>query len=69
MRATVHFKRPARHTLYAHFRLQTDQLDDIRDELTRAPKVERGFTIELRDRDAVVHAWIEQTIHSEARAD
>jgi hypothetical protein len=32
-------------------------------ELTRVPKLDRVFVVELVDREGVVHAVVEKTIH------
>jgi acyl-coenzyme A thioesterase PaaI-like protein len=61
--ATVRFRRPGRTTLYGSFTLSAEILTEIRDELTKVPKLDRHFTVELADEAGVVHAIIEKTIH------
>jgi acyl-coenzyme A thioesterase PaaI-like protein len=61
--ATIRFRRPGRTTLYARFVLDDAELDAIRDALTRAPAVDRVYTVELKDVEGTVHAVIEKTIH------
>jgi len=61
--AAVRFRRPGRTTLYGSFTLTPGVLTEIRDELTRVPKLDRHFTVELADEAGVVHAIIEKTIH------
>ena len=39
----------------------------IREELTRVPKLDRVFTVELIDQAGIVHAAIEKTIHVSRR--
>jgi hypothetical protein len=65
--ASIRFRRPGRSRLTATFRLSPDVLAGIRDELTRAPKLDRVFVVELVDRDGVVHAVVEKTIHVSLR--
>jgi hypothetical protein len=61
--ATIRFRRPGRTTLFASFTIDGATLDAIRDELARAPKVERVFHVALVDSDGTVHAEIEKTLH------
>lgn len=65
--ATIRFRRPGRSRLTATFRLTPDDVAGIRDELTRVPKLDRVFVVELVDRDGVVHAVVEKTIHVSRR--
>jgi acyl-coenzyme A thioesterase PaaI-like protein len=66
--ASIRFRRPGRSTLFATFELSTDLVDGIREELTRAPKLERGFTVELKDAAGIVHALIGKTVHVSLRS-
>jgi acyl-coenzyme A thioesterase PaaI-like protein len=61
--AVIRFKRPGRSTLYACFRLDEQEIESIKTELTREPAVDRVYHVDLTDRDGVVHASIEKTIH------
>ena len=65
--ATIRFRRPGRSRLTASFLLSPDVVAGIRDELTRASKLDRVFVVELVDRDGVVHAVVEKTIHVSRR--
>lgn len=65
--ATIRFRRPGRSRLTATFLLSPDVVAGIRDELIRAPKLDRVFVVELVDRDGVVHAVVEKTIHVSRR--
>ena len=65
--ATIRFRRPGRSRLTAEFQLAPELVAGIRDELTRVPKLDRVFTVELRDGAGVVHAVIEKTIHVSRR--
>jgi hypothetical protein len=65
--ATIRFRRPGRSRLTATFLLSPDVVAGIREELTRAPKLDRVFVLDLVDRDGVVHAVVEKTIHVSRR--
>ena len=65
--AVIRFKRPGRSTLYACFRLDEQEIEGIKTELTREPSVDRVYHVNLTDRDGVVHASIEKTIHIRRR--
>jgi hypothetical protein len=65
--ATIRFRRPGRSTLYATFALSPEVVAAIRDELTRLPKLERTFSVDLADAAGTVHATIEKVIHVSRR--
>jgi hypothetical protein len=65
--ASIRFRRPGRSRLTATLRLAPDLLAGIRDELTRVPKLDRVFVVELVDGDGVVHAVVEKTVHVSRR--
>jgi acyl-coenzyme A thioesterase PaaI-like protein len=61
--ATIRFRRPGRETLYATFRIDAHAVASIREELTRVPKLERVFAVDLTDAAGTVHATVEKTLH------
>jgi hypothetical protein len=65
--AAIRFRRPGRFRLTATFQLPPGLVAGIRDELTRIPKLDRVFTVELVDQAGVVHTVIEKTIHVSRR--
>jgi acyl-coenzyme A thioesterase PaaI-like protein len=65
--ASIRFRRPGRSRLTATFRLEPEVVAGIREELTRVSKLDRVFVVELVDRDGVVHAAVEKTIHVSRR--
>ena len=67
--ATIRFRRPGRTRLTATFHLVPELVAGIREELTKVPKLDRVFTIELLDQAGVVHAVVEKTIHVSRRED
>jgi len=66
--ASIRFRRPGRATLFAHFLLTSEIVDGIRTELETAEKLDRYFTVELKDASGEVHAIIEKTINVRKRA-
>lgn len=58
----IRFRRPARTTLYARFRLDDGQLFAIRSDADTHGSTERLFTADLVDDRGVVHATVEKTI-------
>ncbi|SOD04132.1 protein of unknown function [bacterium JGI 053] len=60
---TIRFRKPGRSTLHARFTLDDAELDAIRAALQDAPVTERTYTIQLVDREGVVHAEVEKLIH------
>lgn len=61
--AGIRFRRPGRNRLFATFLIEPSLLDDIREELTRVPKLDRQFSVELKDAGGEIHAIVEKTIH------
>ncbi len=61
--ATIRFLRPGRTTLTATFKLEPEQIREIREAAMARGKVEREFEVQLVDRDGVVHATSTKTVH------
>jgi acyl-coenzyme A thioesterase PaaI-like protein len=61
--ASIRFKKPGRATLEARFRVSEDEIAAIREIAAREKSVDRVYTIELKDRDGIVCASIEKTVH------
>ena len=61
--ATIRFRRPGRGTLFATFLIDQALLDGIRAELESSEKLDRHFTVELKDAAGEVHAIIEKTVN------
>jgi len=66
--AQIQFDKPGRVALYATFTLSDDELHGIRRELQSSPKIDRHYTVELKDRDGVVHATVQKVIHIRKKA-
>jgi len=61
--STIRFRRPGRSTLYAHFVIELQMLEAIRQAVARTSKVDWIFQIDLISEDGTVHASVEKTIH------
>lgn len=65
--AAIRFRRPGRTTLYASFQLDPALVDGIRDDLQTVEKLDRNFTVELKDAAGEVHAIVEKTVNIRRR--
>lgn len=65
--ATIRFRKPGRSTLTATLRVEAAEEEAIRSALREAPKVDRTYTVELRDASGQVHAVIEKVVHFRRR--
>ena len=61
--ATIQFKKPGRGTLSARFRLEEEELAEIRRILETAPSIDRVYVVDLADAAGTVHATVEKTIY------
>ncbi|MDO8988498.1 MAG: DUF4442 domain-containing protein [Sideroxyarcus sp.] len=61
--ASIQYRRPGRTTLYAECIVTPQELDEIRDVLTRQPDVDRVYRIEIKDGDGIIHAIVERTVY------
>ncbi len=66
--STIHFKQPARTTLYARVTIDERELESIRKELIDKPKLDRIFHTYLSDGKGNVYASIDKTIHIRRKA-
>lgn len=65
--ASVRFKKPGKDTLYVQFWLEQDEIDEIRRLAETERSIDRIFNLELKDKNGVVHAFIEKTIYISKR--
>ena len=65
--ASVRFRKPGRTTLYARFTLSPVELDAVRRDVASSGRIDRIYRVELTDKDGVVHAEVEKTIHIRRR--
>lgn len=61
--AAIRFKKPGRGTVFAKFRLTDQQIQEIRQALTVEKKIERVFTVEVKDASGTVIAEVEKLLH------
>lgn len=61
--ATIRFRRPARGTVRAEFRLSEEQIDELRRAADAQAKVDRVFTVQIKDRSGEVVAEAERMLH------
>jgi acyl-coenzyme A thioesterase PaaI-like protein len=61
--ATIRFKRPGRETLYAKFKIEPNEVEQIKDELTRSKSIDRIFRVSLVNDAGKVHAEVEKTLY------
>lgn len=61
--AKVRFRKPGESTLFADFRLASDEIVEIKELAGDARSVDRIYNVELKDAAGVVHAEIEKTLY------
>lgn len=65
--AAIRFKRPGKSTLYADFALSAAEIDEIKRLAETERSIDRVYNLELKDKNSVVHAFIEKTIYISKR--
>lgn len=60
--ASIRFRKPGKTTLTATFRIDDAELDAIRAATAAGEPVDRTYTVELADREGVVHVTVEKLI-------
>ena len=61
--ASIRFKKPGRGTVSASFRLSEEQIREIKQALNSQEKIERAFTVEVKDESGSVVAVVEKLLH------
>lgn len=61
--ASIRYRKPGRHTLYADFHIPPQEIDAIRRDLDRHGETERTYPVELKDKSGHVHALVERTVY------
>lgn len=61
--ATINFKKPGRTHLYAEFIIKDEELALIRSELKNQDKLDRVYSVELKDAENVIYAEVSKTLH------
>jgi acyl-coenzyme A thioesterase PaaI-like protein len=66
--ASIRFRRPGRGTVRAQFRLTEEQIQEIRESLRDQEKIDRTFSVEVRDESGTVIAEVQKVIHVKGKA-
>ncbi len=61
--AKIRFRKPGRETLYADFRLDDAEIDEIKRLTETERSIDRIYLVELKDKHGAVHAEIEKTLY------
>ena len=61
--ASIRFRRPGRGTVRAQFRLTEEQIQEIREALRDQEKLDRTFSVEVRDESGTTIAEVQKVIH------
>ena len=61
--ATIRFKRPARNTLFADFRVDDETLANIRDQVTRDGESTFTWTVTLKDASGTIYAECDKVLY------
>ena len=60
--AMIRFRRPGRGTVYAHFRITEEQVDEIRETLKMEEKIDREFGVDVKNGDGEVIAEVKKVL-------
>lgn len=61
--ASIRFKKPGRTRLQATFKIDEDEIREIKTLLEQEAKIDRIYTVELVDHEGTVHASVEKVIN------
>ena len=61
--ASIRFRKPGRTTLFATFRVDDAELDEIRNRTANGEPLDRTYNVNLVDAEDVVHASVEKVIY------
>ena len=61
--AKIHFKKPGKDTLFVDFRLDREEIAEIKRLADTEKSIDRIYDLELKDGNGVVHARIEKTLY------
>ncbi|MBP6003791.1 MAG: DUF4442 domain-containing protein [Pyrinomonadaceae bacterium] len=65
--AKIRFKRPGKETLFVDFHLSPEEIAEIKRLAETEKSIDRVYHLELKDKNGVVHAFIEKTIYISKR--
>jgi hypothetical protein len=61
--ASIRFKRPGKGTVFARFRLSDQQIQEIKEALMSQEKVDRMFTVDVKDESGTIIAEVQKQVH------
>jgi hypothetical protein len=61
--ASIRFKRPGKGTVFARFRLSDQQIQEIKEALMLQEKVDRVFTVDVKDESGTIIAEVQKQLH------
>jgi hypothetical protein len=61
--ASIRFRKPGKGKVSVTFRLSDEQIEEIRQALATQEKVDREFTVEIKDESGVVVAEVQKVLH------
>jgi acyl-coenzyme A thioesterase PaaI-like protein len=61
--AKIRFRKPGKSTLFADFLLTPDEVVEIKDLAESNRSIDRIYSLELKDKEGVLHAQIEKTLY------
>jgi len=61
--ASIRFRKPGRGTVRAEFRLTNGQIEDIKQALAKEEKIEREFSVDVKDESGAVIAEVKKLLH------
>lgn len=67
--AKIRFKKPGKDTLYVDFNLSEDEIAEINRLAETERSIDRIYNVELKDKNGVVHAFIEKTLYISKRTE
>jgi acyl-coenzyme A thioesterase PaaI-like protein len=62
--ASIRFRRPGKGTVHARFKLETERLETVRQELETQGKSEPVFQLQIVDDEGMLIAEVEKTVHA-----
>jgi acyl-coenzyme A thioesterase PaaI-like protein len=65
--AKIRFKRPGKETLFVDFHLSPEEITEIKRLADTEKSIDRVYHLDLKDKNGVVHAFIEKTIYISKR--
>ncbi len=61
--AHIHFKRPAKDTVYGEFKIDSGEIEAIKELCALHKKIDRVYQLQLTDKQGKVHVMCEKTLH------